>query len=302
MSKSDLVPYIALCNKTLDERLYEEIESFGVRTTWKAPAFGFVGVEVPRKSSGKLKSKIEELDFIYQFTKERIGNDVKKHREDGKIANIEPRFDLEESLQDMSNQLLEHIGIDDEIDDVDADEITGEGLSVGIIDSGIDTEEPVIENVVDRVNFTSENQLDSTGHGTSVAAITEYVYPDIDIYDFKVVSEDSLREFAVIGGLAEAAALDIDYVNISLGFSPDDEREYCPLCLAANKTCELGTIVTAAAGNHGHTRYDLPEPRCPARAENVIATGAKGSDDHPTRGSAKGNVFVRDKWDVEYEG
>lgn len=74
---------------------------------------------------------------------------------------------------------------------------TGKGVSIAIIDSGIDTEHPDLEGKVKelveahndnkRVLFVPSYSGDSAGHGTACAGIISSIAPDSELYSIKVL-------------------------------------------------------------------------------------------------------------------
>jgi subtilisin family serine protease len=72
---------------------------------------------------------------------------------------------------------------------------TGRGVSIAIVDSGIDTthadlKERVresVESVVEgnKVSFVESNSGDAAGHGTACAGIIASIAPDAEIYSIK---------------------------------------------------------------------------------------------------------------------
>lgn len=88
-------------------------------------------------------------------------------------------------------------------------------------------------------------------------------------------SQDS---WAVARTIAELAAGAADVVNLSLGCRTEDGRP--PLVLqAALATRAPGSVVVAAAGNHGAVpEGQVPPPSWPAALDNVIAVGALDGD------------------------
>ena len=174
--------------------------------------------------------------------------------------------------------------------------VTGEGVRIAVLDSGIDASHPdlalgtkTVENVKilgytklfrDQV-ITLEDQLNTdttTGHGTHVAGIAagtgglsggRYagVAPGADLIG--VGSADGLEMLTALGGydwiLAHREELDVKVINNSwadgtIAYDPND-----PLNVASKAAHDAGITVVFAAGNDGQTagnvynRYAWPD-------------------------------------------
>lgn len=197
---------------------------------------------------------------------------------------------LEETLE-QSTQMIQ-------ADDVYAPpmSVTGEGVRIAILDSGIDATHPdlalgtkTVENVKilgytklfrDQV-ITLQGQLNTdttTGHGTHVAGIAAGtgglaggayagVAPGADLVG--VGAADGLEMLTALGGydwiLAHRAELDIRVINNSwadgkIAYDPND-----PLNVASKAAHDAGITVVFAAGNDGqasgniYNRYAWPD-------------------------------------------
>ncbi|MFL6053855.1 MAG: S8 family serine peptidase, partial [Actinoallomurus sp.] len=157
--------------------------------------------------------------------------------------------------------------------------VTGSGVTVAIVDTGIDATHPDLTGKVvgghDFVN-NDDDPADDYGHGTHVAGIVEQVAPGASLTAYKVLGADGGGyEPDIIAGLE--AAVDpanphrAQVVNMSLG-GPGDGTD--PLGQAATRAAESGVTVVAAAGNAGPGASTIGTP---AAADGVIAVGASFS-------------------------
>jgi minor extracellular serine protease Vpr len=177
--------------------------------------------------------------------------------------------------------------------------LTGQGVKVGVIDSGIDESHPFfackgnIQNKVyaSGVAFDPGNLL-VLDHGTHVAgtvagcAATEGplgitfsgVAPSATLFDYNVFPGFGAGYVAYGGSafshdiaraLEDAVADGMDVVNMSLGGGVQGPNDF--LAEAANATVDAGVVVVAAAGNSGPGSSTVGSP---GSAEKVITVGA----------------------------
>ncbi|GAA2965995.1 S8 family serine peptidase [Actinokineospora diospyrosa] len=155
--------------------------------------------------------------------------------------------------------------------------LTGKGVTVAVLDTGIDQTHPDLAGAVTQSrNFSSSPDTDDrVGHGTHVAAtITgsgryQGVAPDSALLVGKVLDDEgSGAESDVIAGMEWAAGAGADVVNLSLGSSWPSKGDD-PASLAVNRlTAETGTLFVVAAGNTGR------EIGSPAAADAALTVGA----------------------------
>ncbi|MFA6522783.1 MAG: S8 family serine peptidase [Candidatus Peribacteraceae bacterium] len=171
--------------------------------------------------------------------------------------------------------------------------ITGAGIKIGIIDTGIDWTHADFGScssigsgckVKGGVNFLSgsSNPMDDNGHGTHVAAIAagktnayglNGVASDADIYAYKVLNEDGEGDFSHLQSALEQAIADgVDIVNLSIGTTqlattPDDEWS-----AKIDNFVNAGLVIVAAAGNTGEDGFY--SVNIPGAARKAISVGA----------------------------
>ena len=181
-------------------------------------------------------------------------------------------------------------------------QITGKGVRVAVLDSGIDDKHPHL--VVERSVSTSGEDVVIPGkHGTHCAgsiasrdAIFPGIAPDVSLLNIKVLRSDgSGQNTSISQGVDEALDLGANILSLSLGFNhlpswsdgghgwscPDGR---CPLCTSIDNAVRFGAIVCVAAGNE-HQRADAlrrfghgasldTELGCPGQARGAITVGA----------------------------
>jgi len=160
----------------------------------------------------------------------------------------------------------------------------GQGIRVGVLDSGIDK--------LPRFRGVSINKMglpggDEVGHGTAVCDILLKVAPKIEkLYVFKVVNPDgTISVERVIDSLEKLANMSVDVVNISFGGKePDDGNN--PLSREVDwLVSKKGMAIVCAVGNAGPRRGSVSYP---ASSRLAISVGAVDGDGMPARFSSRG--------------
>ncbi|MEV0950025.1 S8 family serine peptidase [Promicromonospora sp. NPDC050249] len=150
---------------------------------------------------------------------------------------------------------------------------TGEGVTVAVLDTGVDTTHPDLDDVlIGSRDFTGMGSTaDHHGHGTHVASIAlgsgdasdgvnRGVAPGADLLVGKVLGEDGGATSWVIEGMEWAASEGADVVNMSLGERGNHSDGTDPGSLAVNAlSAQYGTLFVISAGNAGRTATG----RCP---------------------------------------
>ncbi|HEY2153962.1 MAG TPA: S8 family serine peptidase, partial [Vicinamibacterales bacterium] len=151
--------------------------------------------------------------------------------------------------------------------------VTGQGIGVAVIDSGISPHAALVGKVVANVSLVTgdPSTADAYGHGTHVAGIiagagaparnvtTLYdggVAPGVQLVNVRVLGADgSGLTSDVIAGIEWAVAnrtrYNIRIINLSLGHPVGEPAATDPLCEAVANAVQSGIVVVAAAGNAG---------------------------------------------------
>jgi len=198
--------------------------------------------------------------------------------------------------------------------------VTGQGIRVAVIDSGIDYTHPDLGGclgadcrVIGGYDFIGRDQdpWDDNGHGTHVAGIiaangqARGVAPQARLLAYKVLNaRGSGWGGYVIAALDKAADPDgdpatpdaVDVVNLSLGGStagsPTD-----PQARAVDAAVEAGIVVVVSTGNNGPARGSVTTP---GTARQAITVGDTDKSDALDEASSRGpdEQFVMLKPDI----
>ncbi|PEL08097.1 S8 family serine peptidase [Bacillus sp. AFS017336] len=196
------------------------------------------------------------------------------------------------------------------VDKLHKEGVTGKGVKVGVLDTGIDYNHPDLKEAfkggydfVDNDNdpmeatykdWQTSNQPESNGsssyyteHGTHVSGTivgqnkgkngvsVEGVAPDADLYMYRVLGPyGSGSSENVIAGIDKAVQDGMDVINLSLGAAINDP--YYPTSTAINYAVLNGVTAVVSAGNSGPNAYTLGSPGTAAFALTV------GASDVPT--------------------
>ena len=187
-----------------------------------------------------------------------------------------PEMFIEQDRKKVKDTLwnLKNIGADK------AHNITrGNGIKVGIIDTGADYTHPEISSCFSKekgYNFVDNNEdpKDGHSHGThvsgTVAGVRTGVAPEVQLYALKVLNDEGFgSSFDVLRGVEWSIKHNLDVINLSLGSAQYSQASQ-DIYLHAYKN---GINVVAAAGNDGNHSYNYP-----AAYEGVISIPAVDKD------------------------
>ena len=181
--------------------------------------------------------------------------------------------------------------------------LTGHGVRVAVLDSGVDTEQPFLQ-VEDSVS-TADEPVEIPGqHGThcagSIASRDDTfrgIAPGVPLLNIKVLKANGTgTSTSVVRGLEQALEMKADVASLSLGFNhlpvgtdgghgwTCTAENKCVMCTAVDNATALGLVVCVAAGND-HLRADTlrkygqadsfdTELGCPGQAAGAITVGA----------------------------
>lgn len=175
------------------------------------------------------------------------------------------------------------------------DNLTGAGVRVAVIDSGIDYAHPGFHDKV-RVKrwFRHGTPLEEDDHGTHVAGTIHFLAPDADIYDYRVFGADGNFDGDLAIAKSIRSAVDVDkchVINMSLRCS-------YPVRPAIRKAVQYaykkGVHMVCAAGNDGDGLASTDEVYTyPAMFDETISVAAvRKSEGFPSASFSESNASV----------
>ncbi len=159
-------------------------------------------------------------------------------------------------------------------------ESSGRGVRVAVIDSGVESNHPWLDDCVkggviveydgrrkEGVKITDDpNPRDLFGHGTACAGIIHKLAPDAEIYSVRVLGKDLTgRAFQFAGGLRWAIQNGMHVMNLSLSTS---KQEYYGLFHEIADEAYFKNILLISAVNN------IPAPSYPSLYSSVISVAA----------------------------
>lgn len=160
---------------------------------------------------------------------------------------------------------------------------TGKGVSIAIIDSGIDYKHPELKGKVKssveaniegrKVTFIAAEGVDSAGHGTACAGIISNIAPEAELHSIKVLGQGGLGDgLAFMAGLEWAIKQRYRVINLSLGTTKP--QFFAPLHDLLDRAYQAGCIIVAAANN-------LPQPSFPSVFSSSLISVIKSEEKDP---------------------
>ena len=188
------------------------------------------------------------------------------------------------------------------VDHIEADLVhptyTGDGITVAIIDTGINYNHPdLAANYVGGYDFVNNDNepLDDNGHGTHVSGTVAAVAdgngvigtsPTAGLYGLKVLDSAGSGYYSDIAAAIQWAANNgIHIASLSLGGSSDSQTLHDAI-IAAD---DAGLLIIAAAGNDGNPPGKGDNMSYPAKYNEVLSVGATDQNDNRASFSSTGN-------------
>lgn len=240
------------------EKLLSDYPTLKLRYVYKHALDGF-SIEGTRKDIAAIKQEAATENI----------SEISTYKADGEDSIPFIGGDIACGLLDDNNQRL-----------------TGKGVTVGVIDTGIDYTHPDLRSSYkggrdlvdgDRDPMETKDEGDSsTLHGTHVAGIIaangrmKGVAPEADIMAYRALGPGGVGDTEQVLAAIDAAIEDqVDVLNLSLGNNVNGPD--LPISLALNKAVESGIVAVTSNGNSGPGVWTVGSP---GTAEKAISVGA----------------------------
>lgn len=164
--------------------------------------------------------------------------------------------------------------------------LTGKGITVGVIDTGVDYTHPDLKRNYAGGHDLVDNDRDpmetlalgrATIHGTHVAGIIaangkiKGVAPEASIMAYRALGPGGGGTTEqVLAAIDQAIKDKVDIVNLSLG--NDINGPDLPISLALNRAVDRGIVAVAASGNSGPNVWSVGSPGTASKAISVGAS------------------------------
>lgn len=246
---------------------------------------------------GKLRTNRLTSGAVRRF--KRVANAIATNVRAGDVDKILAMPDVHSvtvsrKMRAFLSESIDQIGVPEvwEMQDGNGDLVTGKGITIAILDTGIDYTHPDLGGCFgsgckvaagwDFVNNDSD-PMDDHSHGTSVAGVAaangavKGVAPDATLHAYKVLDENGEGwDDQIIAGIERAVDPDgdpatddaVDVINLSLGGWGGNTAA---ISQAANAAMQAGVVVVAAAGNDGPWLNSIGAP---GSAKDIVTVGA----------------------------
>jgi subtilisin family serine protease len=179
---------------------------------------------------------------------------------------------------------------------VPSSSLTGQGVSVAVLDTGVDLTHPDLVQHFPTAAGTAvfvpdvDSVQDGHGHGTHCAGVIAgaavpqsgpryAVAPDVTLLVGKVLDDQgSGFDDGIIEGIEWASQMGAGIISMSLGSARSPGTPYSPLYERVGSTLlAQGTLLVAAAGNESHRPSEVAPIDNPAVCPSFMAIGAVDS-------------------------
>ena len=161
----------------------------------------------------------------------------------------------------------------------EGERLPGEGVKVGVLDTGIYRDHPWFTDHVDPASDDEDIRFDpetghlmrAVGHGTFVAGVVLRCAPGATIFARKVVDSHGVTDDVALAEALEEVGPKVDILCLPLGGYTLNDRGPLSILTILDKlyATHPDLVVVSAAGNNAR-----PEPFWPAADQRVIGVGA----------------------------
>ncbi|HWO98608.1 MAG TPA: S8 family serine peptidase [Bacillus sp. (in: firmicutes)] len=186
--------------------------------------------------------------------------------------------------------------------------LTGRGVKIGIIDTGIDYNHPDLHGNYQGGFDTIEMDEDPmetlpkeghpTSHGTHVAGVIagngkmKGVAPEAELYIYRALGAGGFgTSEQVLLAIEKAVEDQVDILNLSLG--NDVNGPDWPTSLALDKAVEKGIVAVTSSGNSGPALWSVGSPGTSSKAISVGASTPPSAVPYLKIGSLRGEYEIK---------
>ncbi|MBQ4045701.1 MAG: S8 family serine peptidase, partial [Lachnospiraceae bacterium] len=158
-------------------------------------------------------------------------------------------------------------------------------ITAAILDTGIDTDHPLLDNRISEysVNLLSDRDSDAyedaNGHGTHVAGIIAKGTSDqVELMAVRIFDDTNSSSMVLLRlGIDYAVEHGADVINISITFTPNESHENLIRLIETSlwDAISKGCVICSAAGNH----FNNTEQYFPANDAYTIAAASIGNSE-----------------------
>lgn len=231
-----------------------------------------------------VKGPITELQLLEKANDVQLLSEVNTYKVDN-LVHLPTRYKSSESFID-NFELIGTEAVRGLLDEK-GNRLTGKGVTIGVIDTGIDYDHPDLRrsfagghDLVDGDDDPMETKgvgFRSTLHGTHVAGVIAAngrmrgMAPEAKIVAYRALGPGgSGTTEQVIAAIDEAIKDKVDILNLSLG--NDVNGPDLPISLALNKAVDEGIVAVTSSGNSGPNRWTVGSPGTASKAISVGAS------------------------------
>ena len=238
-----------------------------------------------------------------------LTNAVAMNADSAMIEQIAQQDNVAEVLYDSVVPMLQEAELTWGVEKIQANKVwnnyTGKGVTVAVIDTGVNEHNDLAGRVIDGTNYINKGQAprDDNKHGTHCAGTiagngtsgkATGVAPEATIYAIKVLGANGSGQWSNLWEALEECIdnpHNIKVISMSLGGKANDSiRER--LAVACKSVMDAGIIPVIAAGNSGSGASTIGTP---GDVKDVITVGATMPSDKIAYFSSRGPV----KWGTE---
>lgn len=195
-------------------------------------------------------------------------------------------FALLDELAWYKNTMLENVET--------LEKSAGQGVRIGLIDSGMDVVHPLLSPVVELTKAKSfidndSSIIDTNGHGTMVSGIMAQLAPQAKITPYRVLSSNGGDSFWTLEAMIQAVNDDQNILNMSLGTYKygniaDEKITIESFERAVDYALKNNVVVVSSSGNKGldlDLEFENKELRhLPGSVPGVVSTSALTADNN----------------------